>query len=153
MFDVKIDTADFQKLKRKLDKLEQYSKAVARTEVNRAMLHAQSMAVSAAPVAGGGQYGGTLKGSIQLRNVQDGAEMYSTVFYAPYVEFGTGSRYVSPNDATELGIPGSYIAQFKGKGIKEVNLKPQPFFYVSARRAYQNMLMRVESRLKKITRE
>lgn len=153
MFDVAINKADYNKLQNKFKKLKRYSQDVAKQEVYRAMAHAQAMAVSLAPVAGGGQYGGTLKGSIQLKNLQQGAEMYSTAYYAPYVEFGTGSKYVSPNDATELGIPESYIAQFKGQGIKEVNLRPRPFFYVSARRAYQNMLMRIEARLKKISNQ
>jgi len=153
MFDVAINTADYNKLQKKFKKLYKFSQRDAITEVNRAMLNAQAMAIASAPVAGKGEYGSTLKGSIQLRNLSDGAEMYSTAYYAPYVEFGTGSKYVSPNDATELGIPDSYIAQFKGKGIKEVNLKPRPFFYVSARKAYMNMLTRVENRLKRIANE
>jgi hypothetical protein len=153
MVDVKINNADYQKLQKKFKKLHKYSKVDAITEVNRAMSNAQAMAVASAPVAGKGEYGGTLKGSIQIKALPDGAEMYSTAHYAPYVEFGTGSRYVSPNDATELGIPSSYIAQFKGKGIKEVNLKPRPFFYSSVRKAYSLMLTRVNNRLKRITNE
>lgn len=157
MIDTKINSADFKKLQKKFKKLHKYSKFDAVQEVNRAMANAQAMAVSLAPVAKStedqGGYGGTLKGSIQLKVLSDGAEMYSTANYAPYVEFGTGSKYVSPNDATELGIPSSYIAKFKGKGIKEVNLKPRPFFYISAARAYNNMLARIERRLKKIANE
>lgn len=157
MLNTKINTADLQRLKRKFSKLQGYSKKVATYEMNRAVLQAQALAVAAAPVAKStktaGGYGSTLKGSIQIKPFPEGAEMYSTANYAPYVEFGTGSRYVSPNDATKLGIPESYIAQFKGKGIKDINLAPRPFFYVSAARAYNNMLARVENRLKKILNE
>ena len=142
-----------KKLQKKFRKLHKFSKIDAVQEVNRAMIHAKNMAIASAPVGGKGKYGSTLKGSIDTKLTPDGAEMFSTVHYAPYVEFGTGSKYVSPNDATELGIPSSYIAQFKGKGIKEVNLKPRPFFYVSAARAYNNMLARIEMRLKKIANE
>jgi len=151
MFDTKINSKDLKDLKNKLKKLRRYSSDESVKEINRAMLEAQSLAVQEAPVAK--SYGGTLKGSIQLKVHKDGAEMYSTANYAPYVEFGTGSRYVSPNDATKLGIPSSYIAQFKGKGVKEVNLEPQPFFYGSAAKAYKKMLYRLERRLKKIANE
>lgn len=153
MLDAKINSADFKKLQKKFRKLHKFSKVDAVQEVNKAMLHARKMAIESAPVGGKGKYGSTLKGSIDVKPTPDGAEMFSKVHYAPYVEFGTGSKYVSPNDATELGIPSSYIAQFKGKGIKEVNLKPRPFFYVSAARAYNNMLARIERRLKKIANE
>ena len=153
MLDAKINSADFNKLQRKFRKLHKFSKVDAVKEVNRAMIHARNMAIASAPVAGKGKSGGTLKQSINVKPTPDGAEMYSIAHYAPYVEFGTGSKYVSPNDATELGIPSSYIAQFKGKGIKEVNLKPRPFFYISAARAYNNMLARIERRLKKIANE
>lgn len=151
MLDVKINSKDLKDLQRKLHKLQKFSQKDAISEVNRAMSHAKALAVQEAPVAK--SYGGTLKQSIQLKVHKDGAEMYSTANYAPYVEFGTGSRYVSPNDATNLGIPSSYIAQFKGKGIKEVNLEPQPFFYGSAAKAYKNMLARLNKRLKRIANE
>lgn len=153
MVDVKINNADYQKLQKKFKKLHKYSKVDAVRALNGAMLDARAMAIASAPVAGKNEYGGTLKGSINVKPLPDGAEMYSTAHYAPYVEFGTGSRYVSPNDATELGIPSSYIAQFKGKGIKEVNLKPRPFFYSSVRKAYSKLLIDVNNRLKRITNE
>ena len=151
MLDVKINSKDLKDLQRKLHKLQKFSRKDAIYEVNAAMSHAKNLAVQEAPVAS--SYGGTLKQSIQIKVHKDGAEMYSTANYAPYVEFGTGSRYVSPNDATNLGIPSSYIAQFKGKGIKEVNLEPQPFFYGSAAKAYKNMLARLNKRLKRIANE
>lgn len=150
MIDLKINTAELKDLQRKFRQLEKYSKKEAIKEVYTAMSEAQATAVQEAPVAE--SYGGTLKGSIQLKVYNDGAEMYSTANYAPYVEFGTGKRYVSPNDATKLGIPSSYIAQFKGKGIKEVNLEPQPFFYGSAAKAYKKMLNRLTKRLKRIVK-
>lgn len=43
--------------------------------------------------------------------------------YAPFVEFGTGGLVQVPNELKEMAI------KFKGKGIKQVNLRPQPFLY------------------------
>jgi HK97 gp10 family phage protein len=41
--------------------------------------------------------------------------------YAPFVEFGTGSKVSVQNGFQEMAI------QFKGKGIKKINRKPQPY--------------------------
>ena len=43
--------------------------------------------------------------------------------YAPYVEFGTGKTVKVPAELKEIAI------QFKGAGVKEVNLQPRPFLY------------------------
>ena len=43
--------------------------------------------------------------------------------YAPYVEFGTGGMVEIPK-----GLE-SEAAQFKGRGIRKVNMKAQPFFF------------------------
>lgn len=52
----------------------------------------------------------------------------STVKYSPYVEFGTGGLVDVPS-----GLE-SYAIQFKGAGIKEVNLPPKPFLIPSAKK-------------------
>ena len=43
--------------------------------------------------------------------------------YGPYVEFGTGKTVKVPAELKEIAI------QFKGAGVKEVNLQPRPFLY------------------------
>jgi len=43
--------------------------------------------------------------------------------YAAYQEFGTGGLVEVPKELRALAI------QFKGKGVKKINLKPQPFLY------------------------
>jgi len=42
--------------------------------------------------------------------------------YSAYVEFGTGGKVRIPKGFDELA------ARYKGKGIREVNINPQPFF-------------------------
>ena len=66
----------------------------------------------------------------------------------PYVEFGTGGS-VDLTDMLELGIPASYAAQFKGKGIKNVNLPARPFFFNAARIGLKNLLVRLNGEIKK----
>ena len=43
--------------------------------------------------------------------------------YSAFMEFGTGGRVKVPTELKEVAI------QFKGKGIREVNIQPRPFLY------------------------
>ena len=63
-----------------------------------------------------------------------GGMVYVDKRYAPYVEFGTG-RYVS--------VPAGYEAfarQFKGRGIRNNNMRPQPFFVHNYEKAKKNFI-------------
>lgn len=71
---------------------------------------------------------GRLASSIVLEKVPDinGVRVEAggtNVTYAPYIEFGTGKLVQVPQ-----GLE-SYAMQFKGKGIKEVNLPARPFMF------------------------
>jgi hypothetical protein len=48
--------------------------------------------------------------------------------YAPYQEFGTGG-YVFMGETWMTPELLTVASAFKGKGIRKVNMKPQPFFY------------------------
>jgi len=94
-----------------------------RAEVEDAMLSIESKAASNVRVDTG-----ALKQSIQStpikvskNEITGGVEVGA--HYAPYVEFGTGTKVKVP---TELN---NFAKQYKGKGIKEVNLPARPFFY------------------------
>jgi len=57
--------------------------------------------------------------------------------YSAYMEFGTGGLVNVPNELKELAI------LFKGKGVKQINIKPQPFLYpslVNGRKLYLDEL-------------
>ena len=43
--------------------------------------------------------------------------------YAPFVEFGTGGLVNVPTELKEIAV------KFKGKGIKQVNLRARPYLY------------------------
>jgi hypothetical protein len=71
---------------------------------------------------------GFLKNSIQSKPIkQNKTKVEGGVFvgaeYAPYLEFGTGTEVQVPAELTQ------FAKQFKGKGIKQVNLPARPFFY------------------------
>ena len=94
-----------------------------RAEVEDSMLKIEEKAASQVRVDTG-----NLKNSIQSKpiklgngqitgGVQVGAE------YGPYVEFGTGTAVKVPSELQE------FASQYKGKGIKLVNLPARPFFY------------------------
>ena len=59
--------------------------------------------------------------------------------YSPYVEFGTGALVDVPAGLEE------YAIQFKGAGIKQVNLPPRPFLYP----AWKTHTIRMMERLRK----
>ena len=69
---------------------------------------------------------GRLRASLNMmfsRNLdKPGGMVYANARYAPYQEFGTGKRVrVYPGYSR-------YAMQFKGRGIREVNIRPHPFF-------------------------
>lgn len=68
--------------------------------------------------------GSGLAGSIHVQSSTDklGAKVEAGKHYAPYVEFGTG-KYVRVYPGYE-----AYAWQFKGRGIREVNLRARPYF-------------------------
>lgn len=72
---------------------------------------------------------GALKASINTQESEKGLVQMigSNLEYAPYVEFGTGGLVEVPAGLEE------YALQFKGSGIKEVNLPARPALYPTAR--------------------
>ena len=117
-------------------------------EVNASALTIQSKAKKS--VAANSTDNGTLLGSIQLVSVlKDKRILYtvgSRLKYAPYVEFGTGGTVNVPAGYEDFAI------QFKGKGIRKVNLRPRPYLIPAfesempiLRKNIQNVIKNVKS--------
>ena len=89
-------------------------------EVNASALAIQSKAKRDVVVDNG-----TLRNSIQLKEINQGDKIVYTVGsalrYAPYVEFGTGGLVNVP-----IGFE-SFAIQFKGKGVRKINLRARPY--------------------------
>lgn len=64
------------------------------------------------------------------------------VNYAPYVEFGTGTG-VDQRWLQEFGLL-SYADQFRGKGIREVNIPMNSFLYRNARTEFEKTVKNIQ---------
>jgi HK97 gp10 family phage protein len=93
---------------------------------------------------------GILRNSIQLKEINTGDKIMYTVGsrlrYAPYVEFGTGGTVSVPAGYEDFAI------QFKGKGIRKINLRPRPYLIPAfeseipiLRKNIQNVIKNVKS--------
>lgn len=140
---IKINQSDLKSLKKKMDNLRAFDKQVLSNEIGRSALEISKIAKQNVVVDSG-----NLKQSIKAERKGKTAEVVAGAKYAPYVEFGTGGS-VDLTDMLELGIPASYAAQFKGKGIKNVNLPARPFFFNAARIGLKNLLVRLNGEIKK----
>jgi len=140
---IKIDQSDLSKLKKKLDNLRAFESQKLSNELGKTALDISRMAKQTAPVDSG-----SLKQSIKAERKGKTVEVIAGAHYAPYVEFGTGGS-VDLDDMLQLGIPASYAAQFKGKGIRDVNLPARPFFFSSGRIGFKNLLNRLNGEIKK----
>ena len=125
----------------------QIAKEVA-MEVNASALAIQSKARRS--VAANSIDKGRLVGSIQLKEINKGDKVMYTVGsrlkYAPYIEFGTGGTVNVPAGYEDFAI------QFKGKGIRKINLRPRPYLIPAfeseipiLRKNIQNVIKSVKS--------
>ena len=140
---LKIDQSDLNKLKNKLDKMRAFESKTLSNELGKTGMEIVRLAKRSAPVDNG-----ALKQSISAQRSGKSINVVAAAHYAPYVEFGTGGC-VDLTDMIELGIPPSYAAQFKGKGIRDINLPARPFFFSSARIGFKNLLNRLNGEIKK----
>jgi HK97 gp10 family phage protein len=67
--------------------------------------------------------------------------------YAAYIEFGTGRLVDVPTELKEIAI------QFKGKGVKQINLQPQPYLYPAFVKGRENYLKDLKELLKNLTKK
>ncbi len=67
--------------------------------------------------------GGKLSTSIGDRVQGLTGEVWASATYAPYVEFGTGSLVRVPSRMKAFAL------QFKGRGLRKVNRRAQPFMH------------------------
>ena len=63
--------------------------------------------------------------------------------YAPYQEFGTGGLVNIP-----AGLENE-AAKYKGKGERQINMRPQPFFFAPAFKEFKELRKRVLQLLSK----
>ena len=89
---------------------------------------------------------GQLKNSIRIDFKDNGLTvvMVATAPYAAYQEFGTGGRVSIPKGMEELA------RQFKGRGLRNVNLAPQPFMFPAWDRERKQFVIRLQKELDRL---
>jgi HK97 gp10 family phage protein len=127
-----------------LKNLEDEVSIYVRAEIEDSMLAIESEATNNVAVDTG-----ALKNSIQSmpikvtkNEVTGGVEVGAT--YAPYIEFGTGTKVNVPSELS------NFAKQYKGDGIKEVNLPARPFFYPEVFKQRTELPKNIERTLKKL---
>ena len=139
-----INKADLAKLQNKMKQLRNLDKQELSDMLGDFALKTQKEMRAIVPFKQG-DLQKSINASAQNKQVVFEAGMH----YAPYVEFGTG-RFVDLEQLKQLGIPESYAMQFKGKGVKKVNLPARPYFFNSIRRQLKILLKNIDTKLKKI---
>jgi HK97 gp10 family phage protein len=105
-------------------------------EINSSALKIMSDAKRLAPIDLG-----FLRGQISIEPVNDLTyEVEAKAKYSAYIEFGTGGEVRIPAGYEDLAI------LFKGKGVRTVNIRPQPFLIPS----YETEKPKLIERLKKL---
>jgi HK97 gp10 family phage protein len=126
----------------KLKAVGQVGKDLIEEEVFSSLHEIRNEAVSRVPVDTG-----ILKNSIVVQNEKLSGKVVVNAKYAPYVEFGTGTRVDIPEGLKD------YAIKFKGKGIKEVNLPAQPFLFPAWFRETKELMINLEKGLSKIVKK
>ena len=91
---------------------------------------------------------GKLAQSIIYTKVEDSDyKVVVNASYGAYVEFGTGKSVQVPPELKEIAI------QFKGKGVKEVNIQPQPYLYPAFVKGRTQYLKDLKKLLKDLTKK
>ena len=103
-----------------LEKISEKVRQGVEDEIEASAYEIHNKAVSRVPVDTG-----FLKNSLNVQTQGMTAQVEATVKYAPFVEFGTGALVNVPAGLED------YAAQFKGKGVRQVNLPPRPFLFNS----------------------
>jgi len=137
---------ELEGLQRTLDKLKKEGRDVEAevdAEIGSAVVDTERMASIRVPKSAIGG-GAGLAGAISYkRNKSLDWEVVAQKHYAAYVEFGTGGLVDIPS-----GLE-AYAAQFKGKGIKKVNLPARPYLFPSFVEARAKLIEELKRVLKK----
>lgn len=135
---IRVSVTGTDKLLAALQKAEKKLQDGVNREMDAAVLDINAKQIAATPVD---------KGILRAGNRYDISKpltkfIFNRVEYAPYQEFGTGGLvYVPDGLEAEAEI-------FRGKGLRQVNMPPQPFFFRPYFEEIPKLLKAVENILK-----
>lgn len=147
---VSINPKSLADLQSKINELSKFAKQELSNELATTALKAVA-GMKANPPQGAPHVTGNLRNNIGTERSGQSVVIFSNAPYSPYVEFGTG-RKVNLSELTKMGFPASFASQFKGQGIKEVNLPARPFFFTNIRKELGNLNDRLDAKLKQLTK-
>lgn len=102
-------------------------------------LHATAIEITNAQASKAPVDKGVLKRSIFfIRTGQFTFEIISGARYSAYQEFGTGNKVRIPNKYQK------FAAQFKGRGIRKVNIQAKPYFIPPLQRRANLLVKRIK---------
>lgn len=91
---------------------------------------------------------GKLRQNILVEKVEESDyKVVSLMKYSAFVEFGTGKNVSVPDELRELAV------LFKGKGVKEIHIQPQPFLYPAFVKGRENYLKDLEALLEDLSKK
>jgi HK97 gp10 family phage protein len=135
-----IDLEGLQPLLAKLKGMGQEVDDIVAEEIENTARNIERKAAQRVPKDAGGS---GLAGSITTRKVNDlNWEVVAQKNYAPYVEFGTGGLVDVPAGLED------YAMQFKGKGIKKINMRARPYFFPSYFEETRELIKTLKEELK-----
>ena len=135
---MKIELKGIEQFKRELNKVKSnITREIERT-TSASLLRIGSDAKRKAPVDTG-----RLRSSITHRQNGTDGEVSTNVKYAPYIEFGTGNLVSVPDELKEIAM------EFKGRGLRQVNLPARPFLYPALVKERPNYIRNLKSVLGK----
>lgn len=146
MITAKVNIRDLNRLSQKLKRFDSKLKVDVAKDLAEGAINIDRGAKERAPVNVG-----RLRAAIYFEKRRSNGllwEVGTRVKYAPYMEFGTG-RKVNLTQLRAAGFPDSYAAQFKGRGIKQVNIQPKPFFFPSVNEETPKLFNRIQKTLKR----
>jgi len=133
--DLKFDIRSFDNVKKALDKkVDDLTNGIDK-EMDKTVFEINAKQVAYTPVDTGRLRGGN--GFDVSKPLNKTIE--NNVEYAPYIEFGTGGLVSVPKGLEDIAL------QFKGAGIRKVNMRAQPFFYRAFFEEAPKMLARIKT--------
>jgi len=142
-----ISSKQIDKLRRETSAWAKKKKEEVKIVVATSTLAIETAAKRNAPVNKEVGLGGGLRAALHSTFAKDGLGgkvSVDTVDYGPYVEFGTGNLVDVPQGLKEFAL------QFKGQGIREVNLKPQPFLFPAVEEERPKFLDKIRKILRRV---
>jgi HK97 gp10 family phage protein len=146
-----VNETDLRKLYGDLERVIEKNSQGLRTAVNKVGVKIESKAKqNVVRVTGklGYKVMGNLSSSIMANYSEKGfsVRIGTALHYAPYVEFGTGTMVNVPAGLEDFAM------QFKGAGIKEVNLPPRPFLFPAFEENIETFIEQLEKMIQEANR-